>query len=804
MRISYNWLKEFLPSLTHTPQEIAHALTMHSFEAEVAQEWKIDAQVKIVRILSVEPHPNADRLRLATITDGTEEIRVVCGAPNIEAGQIVPYSPPGTVVIDQDGKPFEIKEAKIRGENSPGMLNSARELGLGVDHGGIVILPSDTPVGDRFVDHVPNDVILELDITPNRAHDCMSHRGVARELAALFDIPFEDVEMQKLPDATDEVDGFSVDIEDFHMTPRYMGVVLRGVSNGHTPLSMQARLWAMGSRPISALVDVTNYVNFELGNPSHVFDTHTLPRKEIGVRAVTEGERMALLDNTNPELPKNSLVVTAGDTPVALAGIMGGADTQVGDTTTDVFLEVANFQAFAIQQTAAALNVRTEASARFQKGIDPNLVEEAAARIVTLVERITGAEVVGVLDAYGNKRTAPVIPVHPQRVSSMAGIEIPHAQSRQFLERLRCVVEEKGDVWQVAVPSDRLDLLQEHDVIEEVIRLHGLENISAQALPGYAAQSLPAEAYWKEVVRDMFVELGFTETYTLTFEIEKYAKLAGVYELEHLEVRNPVSPEQKYLRRSLLPGLFEHMTLNREAFHRDRTDQERALFEIGHVMWPGTDTHVSGVEEYIYAAGLAAGEGPSGQEVLDVLRERLGVPGITEGPSEDPVLAPGGVMLSVDGKRIGMMGQLSAHVQQKLKYRVPVSVFEINLDAVIPHAREEVVGAVSLDELRQRSEGVKTFESFSRYPSVLRDISFLVPGEVSIDQAQEVIERTGGGLVIDSDLFDEFQRDGEDVKSLAFHLTYQADDRTLSDVDVDQVQKRIAAALQQELNAEIR
>jgi phenylalanyl-tRNA synthetase beta chain len=506
MRISYNWLKSLLPDLAHSPEAVAELLTMHSFETEVVDRWDIDPKIMVTRIVKIEPHPNADRLQLATVTDGKQEVRVVCGARNIAEGDVVPYAPPGTVVKDQEGGPFTIKETNIRGEKSPGMLNSLRELGLGADHSGIFLLPADTPLGTALADHIPNDVILEADITPNRAHDCLSHLGIAREVAALLDIPVHEPEYGDLPKASRHVEGFSVYTEDPHVS-RYMGVVLSNATPAVSPLWMQARLLAMDARPINAIVDATNYVMFELGNPSHAFDAERLEGKTISVRGASEGETIPLLDGTSPKLPEGTLVITSDDKPLALAGIIGGRAHEVADTTTGVFLEIANFQGYAIQETVKRLGKSTQASIRFAKHIDPNGVEIAAKRLVLVLQKVVGAHVEGVMDYYPHRRLPKQIYFSHPRVSRLAGIQIEDATMKQVLKRLRCKVEDASgkEAWHVTVPTDRLDIEGEHDVVEEIIRVVGLDAIASQMPDDMLVPvKMPKHMYWREVVRDRF------------------------------------------------------------------------------------------------------------------------------------------------------------------------------------------------------------------------------------------------------------------------------------------------------------
>ncbi|MEX0650356.1 MAG: phenylalanine--tRNA ligase subunit beta [Candidatus Andersenbacteria bacterium] len=800
MRISYNWIKELVPDLQATPEELSELLTLHSYETEVVERWKIDPAITIVRIEKVEPHPNADRLRLATVTDGQQEFRVVCGASNISAGQLVPYSPPGTTVIDQEGNPFVIKEAKIRGEKSPGMLNSARELGFGSDHSGIYILPSDTPLGSKLVEHIENDFILEADVTPNRAHDSLSHLGIAREVAALLDLAVQEPKTLSLPEAQQEAGGFSLSTKDTAISSRYMGLVFSGVSNGPSPLWVQRRLLAMGARPISAVVDLTNYVLFEIGNPSHAFDRDKLPGNTISVRLAKGKETISLLDDSLVTLSDADIVITVDDTPVALAGVMGGASTQTDGETKNIFLEIANFHSYRIQETAARLGSRTEASIRFAKGLDPNMISQAAERLAFLFKTIGNATIEGMLDWYPHPRTAMPISLHPERIGAVAGTPIDGAKVKEVLTRLRFTFDDsQKDVWQVTAPTDRLDIEGEHDLVEEVIRMVGLESIPSHFdEQEWTPQALPEERILIESLRDVLVGWGLTETYNYSFEPEKMAKLWGVQAENHLTVLNPVAPDLANLRVSLVPGLLQNLYTNMGEFHKP-TNKAGGLFEIGKVYSPSMRQSFEGEEQQYLAAVFFS----KYENLLDQLRETTRV-AIDASEKITHLALADARQIMVGGEIAGVVGYLHPNIRAKLKYRLPVAVVELNLSLVTLHGELRPASPSTLKEIREKKQTVGRYKEFSRYPSVFRDISFLVPVYVSVEQAQEIIERIGGELVVDSDLFDEYEPANADQKGLAFHVEYQAFDRTLSDKEVDTIHEQIAVALAQDLSATIR
>lgn len=802
MRISYNWIKDLVPDLTLTPPELAELLTRHSFETNVAGEYGVPSGIKTVQITNVAKHPKADRLQLARITAGRNEITLVCGAPNIQVGQIVPYSPPGATVFDDEGKELLVEAREIRGEMSEGMLNSLRELGLHHDHGGIWILPPDTPLGVELSALIPRDTLLEADITPNRAHDCLSHIGVAREVAALLRLPIAEPAVSDLPEPQADVQGFTVEIIDSRLCPRYLAAVVDNLTLAPSPLWLQARLLAAGGKPISNLVDVTNYVTFEYGNPTHLFDEAKLrsersrgAQKTIGVRSAQEKESLTTLDEVKRELLPADIVITVNDKPVALAGIMGGGGDAVSEHTQQGLLEAASFNAFSIQETSRRLPLRTEASARFSKGLDPNLVAAAAARALELLRETAGAKIVGVIDVYPRPVGPRVISFRPSRVSEVAGSDIfTNQDSKRILTHLRCAVKtssDEGEVWNVTIPTDRLDIEGEHDLVEEIVRVTGLDKIepsSPQLLT--TAYSLPSSIYWREVIRDTLVELGLTETLNYSFAAEG-----------ELELANPPAPEKKYLRTSLLPGLLANLEKNRDALHREPA----GFFEIGHVYKPAGrspvaasggftgSSRVPGVIESTHLAAVVAGGSPSLEQISQKIAEALSI---------DPLIL----------KNIITSEMISA-----LKYRLPVAGFEINLDELLQKVEKPVPSARTLEEIQAQSAVPGSFKPLPKYPSVFRDISLLVDPSVSVEQAQEIIERAGGDLVADVDLFDEFQPSPDlpagqagasagavSLKSLAFHIEYRSPDRTLTDEEINPIHAKIISALESEVDAQVR
>lgn len=780
MKISYNWLKELLPRLTHSPEEVADILTLHSFETIVAGNISLDPAIRIVSLEKIEPHPKADRLRLATVTDGKETVTVVCGAPNIREGMLAPFSPPGAVLVAEAGNRVKVSVAKIRGVSSPGMLNSLRELGLHHEHAGIWELPDEVKVGASLSEYMPEDVILDADITPNRAHDALSHLGIARELAALLRLEIKEPTLPALPRAQAQVAGWSVAIEDERLCPRYAGVVVANIGIKPSPMWLQARLLSVGGKPISNAVDITNYVMFELGNPTHLFDQKELPGKDITIRPARRGDTITTLDEARRELSQDDLLITAANQPVALAGVMGGLESGVDETTRRGFLEAANFNAYSIQETSRRHGLRSESSARFSKGLDPNLVEPAARRAAGLLAELAGAHVVGWIDVYLRPVTARTIAYDPDHAAKVAGIPISKPQVKEALQQLRMEVDDSVSPWQVRLPTDRLDILISHDLAEEIIRVKGFDSIIPAAVRNDRPTPLPTTIYWREVVRDTLVTLGFTETYNYAFAPASYTDIAGMADREHLKVINPPAPDLAALRVSLIPGLLANLAANRASFERNVGRKESALFEIGHVYGPGEGSWIPGVEEKIHLAAAIVGGRPTLDEVADALAQALGLDVLT------------------------LNNIVTEASKQQLKYRQDVAAFELQVTELVLRAEGQQAPPKTLAELQSQTDEAAQFAPIDKYPGVFRDISVLVAPSTSIDVIQAVIERAGGELVADVDLFDEYQPANQDRKGVAFHVEYRSPDRTLTDEEVNQIHGKVIIALESEVSAQIR
>jgi len=756
-------------------------------------------KISVAEVVDVSPHPNADRLRLATVDLGGERMAVVCGAPNVAAGQKVAFARVGAELIDgHTGEPTILKAAKIRGVQSAGMVCSEKELGLSDAHEGILVLPEDAPVGTPLGEYL-GDTILDLDITPNRP-DCMSVLGIAREVAALSggsvrEPPLDYEEAGRLIK-----ERASVQIADRDLCPRYCAALIEGVKIGPSPPWMQECLLAAGVRPISNVVDITNYVMLEVGQPLHAFDFSLIADRKIVVRRARPGEVLVTLDGTERPLNNDMLVIADAKEAVAVAGLMGGAASEVTENTTAVLLESANFNPTNIRRTSTALKLRTDASARFEKGLSPELTMVGVRRAARLMVEIAGGRAAeGIIDVYPGKRRVTRITVTQERLRRILGLQLPTPQVRQTLTSLgfgcRWV---PPDRYVVRVPYWRTDVRIADDVAEELARIIGYDELPITTLRGAIppAQPQPSREL-REQVKDILAAAGMQEViaYSLT-NIESLAKVLPPEELNErppLRVANPMSHQQEYLRTTLRASLLETLVSNLR--HR----QGRiGLFEVARVYLPRPEELPQEVESL---AGALTGDRPdrwgqpTGEPVdlhdakayLEFLFDRLEL-AVTYHDGEDFALVPGRTAeIQLDGQRVGLMGQVHPGVATAFDIEQDVYLFEVDLETLVPH-----VGKPRL------------YQPLSRFPAVEEDIAIVVDEGVTAAQAQAIIEAFP--LVQRAALFDVYT--GPPVpagkKSLAYSVAYQSPDHTLSDAEVNRERRRILDRLKGQVGAVLR
>ncbi len=800
MRVPLKWLSDYV-TLRLPPKDLAHRLTMAGLEVtsieQIGESWE---NVFVGEVLEVAPHPNADRLRLATVTLGDEQHTVVCGAPNVAAGQKIAFATLGAQLADgHTGKPMKLKAAKIRGVESAGMVCSERELGLSEEHEGILVLSDDAPLGTPFADYY-GETVLEIDMKPNRA-DGLSVLGVARDVAALTG------ETVREPDLTYQAEGGPVDklakvvIEDADadLCPRYTATVIEEVKIGPSPPWMQGRLTAAGMRPINNVVDITNYVMLETGQPIHAFDYDTLAEHTIIVRRARKGEKLTTLDGVAHTLGPEHLLITDPKGPVAVAGVMGGLDTEVTEKTKTILLEVATFNQLSIRRTALALKVPSEASRRFAWGLPTELALLASQRATKLLVELGGGKAAaGVVDAYPGKPTKTRIVVKRQRLAQVLGIDVPDDQVESTLGLLGFEVTSKPDGWEVEPPYWRRDVRIPDDVAEEVARIVGYEQIPIEPLAGRVPPRVPQpRRELRERVRDVLASAGMQEivTYPLTSReaLERVVPPERFAREEPLAVLNPLNVGQERLRTSLRGSVLSTVASNQRV-----QNEVFGVFETSRVYLPSKEKLPNEVEHLVGAItgrrvdrwGRATEEGIGFFEAkasVERLFDRLGVSVEYEAVEEYGMIPGRASRMRAEEKEVGYLGQVHPTTAAYFGVERDVYLFEVALDDLLPLVTP-----------------VPHYQPIPRFPPVVEDLAVVVDAELPASRVRDVIR--GHPLVSSVELFDEYagEQVSEGKKSLAFSVSYQARDRTLTEKDVAKARGRILGLLQKDLGAELR
>ncbi len=798
MRVSLNWLKKFV-DIDVDVDDLTHKLTMLGLEIETVERPGAEIQdVVIGKVLSIDPHPDADKLVVCkTNTGGPEPLQIVCGATNMKEGDLVPTAVVGATLPGG----FKIGRRKMRGIQSQGMMCSAQELGLGEDHSGLLILDPDLPVGENAVPLLGlDDAVFDIEVTPNRA-DWASMIGVARELAALLETSLRIPEIVLTEDDKPAAELSSVTIKDPDLCPRYIGRVLTGIKIGPSPLWMCQRLIAGGLRPINNVVDITNYVLLETGHPLHAFDYDLLAENRIVVRRAVDGETIRTIDEEDRALKPDMLIIADAKEPVAVAGVMGGHQSEVGEGTVNVFLESAYFNPVSIRQTARTLGMQTEASLRFQRGADPEMAEYAVDRAAGLMQELAGATVhPGKLDEY----PAPLEPIgltlRYDRANLLLGASVPPQDQRKYLENLGfTVLSEDGASCSVRVPLRRNDVSQEADLIEEVARLYGYENLPSN-LPRVAATDDVFAPHDKKLrgLRELLVGLGLTEMMAMTFSSPSQVEQAGLDAayLDMVTLENPISEKHATMRSSLIPGLLAAVSRN----IRHGSPNVKA-FELGPVYRPNPSAELP---DQLTRLGVAFTGHESLQhwsrpgQPIDFYDLKGLVEAIFHWLSLDCTFAatrfgpmtPGHCgHVAVKEKPVGTLGQVSERILAGYDIEQPVYLAEIELDPL-------------LDADVQQAG----FQQIANFPPSLRDMAVLVDDNVPAGDLCAAAHRAGGKLLSRVDIFDVYT--GKQVpagkKSIALNLVFQSPKQTLTDKVTQKTWNKILKILQDTFQAELR
>ncbi len=818
MRISLKWMKTLL-DIDMSIDELKDRLdlTGTAVETVITIGEALDGVV-VGQIVAKESHPDADKLWVTTVDVGSDALlTIVCGAQNFETGDKVPVATVGSTLPNG----MEIKKAKLRGVVSMGMNCSAAELGMGSDQSGLLILPPDAPVGVPFAEYKDlTDTVLELEITPNRP-DCLSVVGMAREMAAVLGTTFEIP--SGFPDETGEpiADSLRVDILDPELCSRYTARLIRNVKIGPSPDWLVERIVALGQRPVNNVVDITNYVMFELGQPLHAFDAATLGRDSEGVshiivRRAGAGERLTTLDGQDRPLDPGMLIIADPNGPVGLAGVMGGENTEVSEETVDIILEAASFDQVVTSHTSRSLALISEASMRFERGVDPMGCIAAQNRAAQLMAEYCGGLVApGLVDVCPEPIQDRSLELRRSRVNRMLGTQLPAQDIETVLRALGLGVEvhDGDDSFSVDIPSFRPDLTREIDLIEEVLRVWGMDRVPS-TLPGGRERigGLDSGQRWRERIAATMRAAGLNETITYAFvDPGDLGRLS--WELDDgellVELLNPMSEEQAVLRRTLAPGLLRAVSYNQR-----RGVENVHLYELGRVFSTSEGRKLPRERDVV--AGLLAGRwhaptwhdprskdkgvdaalrGPQlnffdGKGIVEILLEDLGISRWSTRSADVPWLQPGrAAEIVVRGQSVGWLGEVHPRVLEQFEAQAPVVMFELQLAALIKAA-----------------VAIRPSTDVPRFPAISFDVALVVDEAVTAESVEQSLSKAGGKLLESVRLFDVYRGAGipEGKKSLAFALSYRAEDRTLTDEEVRPAHDRAIRKVSASLGAELR
>lgn len=793
MKFSEAWVREWVNPNIDTAEMVAQ-LTMAGLEVDSVESVAgTFSGVVVGEILHVEQHPNADKLRICRVSSGEEELQIVCGAPNARPGIRVPLAKVGARLPGD----FEIKKAKLREVESIGMLCAREELGVAGDSSGLWELPMDAPVGINLHEYLRlNDQVIEVDLTPNRA-DCLSIRGIAREIGTLNEMAVSTPEINAI-EATIE-DALPVELEAAADCPVYLGRVIKGVDlSAPTPLWMQQRLERSEIGCINPVVDVTNYILLELGQPMHAFDLSTLSGG-IRVRRASPGEKLTLLDGREVELNPGVLVIADAEKAVAMAGIMGGEETSVTDQTRDIFLESAFFNPFSITGKAREFGLHTDSSHRFERGVDYELQTLAMERATRLITEICGGEAGPVTNATSAEDVPLNEPVklRKSRVELLLGEEFSTEQIRGMLDRLGMhILHEEDGSWTMVAPSWRFDIAIEADLIEEIARIYGYNNLPertpAARLP---LGNVPENRLSQRALPDRLVAQGYREVISYSF-IDPRVHRACFGDTVYVEVENPISADMSVMRTSLLPGLLTTVEHNLKRQHPNL-----ALFENGLVFVPTSDpVSTEKLDQVPRISGVLVGTREAESwanrkdkvDFYDIKRDveillggkQLDDAGF-EPCTDNPLFHPGQcASVHKNGSTIGYMGAIHPGVQKQLDIDRPVFAFELDLDAL-----QEVV--------------TPSFKPLGRFPEIRRDIAIVVDQKISGESLVQTARKSAGETLSDARIFDIYVGQGIDSnkKSVAIGLTFRDYSRTLNDEEVTALVEGILHALAAEYGA---
>ncbi len=795
MLLPIKWLKDYI-STDNDSRTLADGLTYSGSHVEsIIDLNKGIENVVVGKILGIEKHPDADKLLICRVDVGKEALQIVTGAKNLKAGDYIPVALVGAKLPEK-----EIGKTDFRGVDSFGMLCSLDELGYDDSviskevKEGIYVLDKEYPLGVSIVDILGLDQdVIEFEITPNRP-DCLSIIGMARETAATFDLKLEEPKVE-IKNEVDHIRDYLEDIEaPSDNCIRYYARVVKDVKIGPSPLWMQVRLMEAGVRPINNIVDITNYVMLEYGEPLHAFDLNTVEGGKIIVRQAEEGEKMLTLDGTERTLKSSDLVIADTKKAIGIAGVMGGFNTEITNSTVNVLIEGANFDGKSVRLTSKRLGLRTEASTRFEKGIDPNLSEIAVERVCQLIETLDAGTVIGgKIDVYKHKREAFTLKLRPERANMLLGIEIETEKMIEYLNRLGIESKLVGGQIESLVPTYRLDIEKEVDLIEEVGRVYGFHNIPSQPLSGVLTRGeKPYKIIMEDKAKEVLQGLGLNEVMTYSFispkAYDKINKPETSSLRKYIELLNPLGEDYSVMRTTLMPNMLEVLSRN-----FNRGVEEAYLYEIGNIFiadkLPITELPE---EKKVLSLGMY------GQkdffflkEVVNTVLNRLGINNLEYIREENnPSFHPGRTAkILVNGKLLGILGEVHVNVLENYDIKKKAYIGQLDFD--------EIVRLVNLE---------RKFKQLPKYPAVLRDLALVVSDKVLVGELESIILKHGQGLIEKVELFDVYTGSQIDagMKSVAFSVIYRAGDKTLRDEDINPIQEAIIEDLENSFGAKLR
>ncbi|WP_120488534.1 phenylalanine--tRNA ligase subunit beta [Bergeyella cardium] len=800
MKISNNWLKEFIKTDLKT-EKVGEYLTDIGLEVEGIEKYEsIRGSLEgivVGKVLTCEKHPNADKLKLTTVDTGNGNIlHIVCGAPNVEAGQTVPVAVVGTKIYDKTGNFFEIKEAKLRGEVSQGMICAEDELGLSDDHGGIMVLdPKKYTVGSNFSNYfeIEKDEIFEIGLTPNRT-DAMSHYGVARDLNAFLtsnQLKAEFEKLKTLPLSSEGEHSFSIEVEDEELTPRYIGAIIKGVKVADSPAWLQNRLKAIGLSPINNIVDITNYILHGLGQPLHAFDADKIAMQKLKVGTLPAGTKFTTLDGVERTLNGSEIIIKDGNnSPMCIAGVLGGKDSGVSEETTSIFLESAYFNPVAVRKAAKAHGLNTDASFRFERGVDPNNTKTAITHAIQLITEVAGGTLVGeLLENYPKKIEDFKVILRYSKIDEILGTKIHREKIKEILRSLEIeIINEIQNGLEISIPAYRADVTREIDVIEEILRIYGYNKIEAPSKISFTPVKLDnndqdaLENFWARALQSQ----GFFEVMNNSLTAEKFVSETAV------KLLNPLSSDLAYMRTSLLEGLLENA-----AYNINRKNPDIKFFELGKI-YHKTDEYNERKQLAILVSGRDLRENwlqPKSETnfyhlkgYVSILLEKLGIQS-TEKSLNDKRFTDAIEIMSSD-KTIARIGKVSAEL---------LKTFDIEQDCFYAEIEVEIANQLRLKDNFK-------FVDIPKFNIVRRDLALLVDKAVSYAELYSAAQKNKSPYLRAINLFDVYEGKNlpEGKKSYAMSFELLNEEKTLEDKDINEVMNTLIKTFEKDFGASLR